>query len=203
MRKTFSLCDYKEVPKESHHAPQHFHFLPLDMMSRDWHRDVAMTFQQWEGCQRHHSRISESVRQLPPYECYPTWVAKPSKLAVIPSSPHWTHTLLPASRGEVGSIIYFPSPLKGWFCILLSPTEYDGNDTPPVSSRTSLKEGLPLSEMSYQVRSLHTRRLSCSEEAQASHVRPHGERGPKPSTNYPSTPAGAPDMWVIKLCWTF
>lgn len=71
------------------------------------------------------------------------------------------------------------------------------------SSRTSLKEGLPLSEMSYQVRSLHTQRLSCSEEAQASHVRPHGERGPKPSTSYPSTPAGAPDMWVIKLSWTF
>ena len=132
-----------------------------------------------------------------------TWqVAKPSELAVIPPSLHWTHTLLPASRGKVGSTFYFPSPLKGWLCILLSPTEYDGNDTPPVQGLVSKRDFLSQKWVT-RLRSLHTRRLSCSKEAQASHVRPHGERGPQPGTSYPSSPAEAPDMWVMKLSWTF
>ena len=71
------------------------------------------------------------------------------------------------------------------------------------SSRTSLKGDFLSQKWVIRLRSLHTRRLSCSEEAQASHMRPHGKRDPQPGTSYPSSLAEAPDIWVMKLSWTF
>lgn len=106
-------------------------------LTQRWCRDLSTM----RGMPQASRRTSESLGQLPPYGCYLTEAAKPSQLAVTPPSPHWTHTLRPAPRGKMGSVFYFPSPLKGplkgWFCILLSPTEYDGNDTTPVQGLVS------------------------------------------------------------------